>query len=131
MDFIKLLLPKDKFDNSNIAQIAQLNDEEIQPIIYDLLEWLQDANFPIFKDILPIVAHHQNLVMPYVIAVLQDNDVMWKYWIIESLIPLLSDNNKLRLKSDLLRLSFLQEKDEDTQAIIEVSKNCLDTYYTK
>ena len=130
MDFIKLLLPKNKFDDSNIIKITKLSDEEIQPIIYDLLEWLQDSNWPIYVKILPIVASHQNIVISDIINVLQGDDIMWKYWIICDLIPLLSDENKMLLKSNLIKLSESQGKDEDTLAIVEVSKNCLDIYYT-
>lgn len=41
---VKDLIPKNKFDDSNIEKLYLLTDEEIIPIIYDLLEWLMDYN---------------------------------------------------------------------------------------
>ena len=98
--------------------------------VYDLLGWLQDANWPVFESVLSVVASNQNIAMPYVKDILQGNEIMWRYWIIDQLIPLLSDENKLLLKNDLLRISAFEEEDEDTLAIVEVSKTCLDMYYT-
>lgn len=44
MTSLRDLIPKDKFDNSTINQLCRLTDDEMQPIIFDLLEWLQDYN---------------------------------------------------------------------------------------
>lgn len=41
---LKDLVPKEKDDNENIEKLKMLSFEEIQPIIPDLLEWLQDMN---------------------------------------------------------------------------------------
>ena len=37
---IKELIPNDKSDFSNIDKLYGLTDDEIKPIIYELLEWL-------------------------------------------------------------------------------------------
>jgi hypothetical protein len=124
------LIPKDKFDNSTIKQLCKLTDNEIRPIIFDLLEWLQDYNWPIAKDILPIVILHQNIAIPHIITILQGNNMMWKYWIIELVIPYLIYPNKQLLKSELERLSSLEIIDDDIDEIVKMSKNCLTIYYT-
>lgn len=124
------LIPKDKFDNSTINQLCKLTDNEIRPIIFDLLEWLQDYNWTIAKDILPIVISHQNIAIPHIITILQGNNMMWKYWIIELVIPYLIYPNKQLLKSELERLSSLEITDDDIDEIVKMSKNCLTIYYT-
>jgi len=43
-DFFKRLNPKTQIDNSTIDQLCKLIDNEIEPIIFDLLKWLQDYN---------------------------------------------------------------------------------------
>lgn len=130
MTSLRDLIPKDKFDNSTINQLCRLTDDEMQPIIFDLLEWLQDYNQPIAKDILPIVVLHQNIAMPHILTILQGNDIMWQYWVIELVIPYLIDPNKQLVKSELERLSSLEIIDEDIEEIVKLSKNCLTFYYT-
>lgn len=130
MTSLRGLIPKDKFDNSTINQLCKLTDNEIQPIIFDLLEWLQDYNWPIAKDILPIVVLHQNIAMPHILAILQDNDTMWKFWVIELVIPYLIYPNKQLVKSELERLSSLEIIDEDINEIVKISKRCLEFYYS-
>ena len=130
MTSLRDLIPKDKFDNSTINQLCRLTDDEMQPIIFDLLEWLQDYNWPIAKDILPIVVLHQNIAMPHILTILQGNDIMWQYWVIELVIPYLIDPNKQLVKSELERLSSLEIIDEDIEEIVKLSKNCLTFYYT-
>ena len=129
MTSLRDLIPKDKFDNSTINQLCKLTDNEMQPIILDLLEWLQDYNWPISRDILPIVVIHQNIAMPHILTILQGNDIMWKYWVIELVIPYLIYPNKQLVKSELERLSSLEIIDEDIDEIVKLSKKCLAFYY--
>lgn len=130
MASLRDLIPKEKFDNSTINQLCKLTDNEMKPIIFDLLEWLQDYNWPIARDILPIVVLHQNIAMPHILTILQGNDIMWKYWVIELVIPYLIYPNRQLVKSELERLSSLEIIDEDIEEIIKLSKNCLAFYYT-
>ena len=130
MNNIRSLIPKDKFDNSSINKLEKLSDAEIQPIIYELLECLQDYNWPIAREILPIILLHQNIAMPYIIDVLEGNDVMWRYWIMDLVIPNLLVSNKQLLRKSLEELAALTGNDEDTKELVEKSKQCLDFYYT-
>ncbi|WP_346848643.1 DUF5071 domain-containing protein [uncultured Clostridium sp.] len=129
MTSLRDLIPKDKFDYSTINQLCKLTDNEIQPIILDLLELLQDYNWPIAKDILPIIVVHQNIAMPHILTILQGDDIIWKYWIIELVIPYLIYPNKQLVKSELERLSSLEIIDEDIAEIVKLSKNHLAFYY--
>lgn len=68
--------------------------------------------------------------MPHILTILQGNDIMWQYWVIELVIPYLIDPNKQLVKSELERLSSLEIIDEDIEEIVKLSKNCLTFYYT-
>ncbi|WP_228202031.1 DUF5071 domain-containing protein [Clostridium prolinivorans] len=72
----------------NLLSIKLFHYYEIQPIIFELLEWLQNYNWPIAKEILPIVVLHQNIVMPHILTILQANDIMWKYRISNSIFDI-------------------------------------------
>lgn len=123
------LLPKDKFDDSNLEMISKLTDEQIRPIILQLLEWLQDYNYPIADGILQILIAKQNLVIPYLSDILNGNNVMWKIWIMNLLIPKLSYNNRTQFKKIIERLSLQTEQDEDTIEIVNCAKECLERCY--
>ena len=81
-----MLLPKNKFDDSTLTELMSLSDNEIEPIITDLLEWLQDFNWPIATKIKSVVGKHYKLSEPYVLSILQGTDEIWKYWILRELM---------------------------------------------
>lgn len=125
------LLPKDKFDDSNLKVIRKLPDAEIKPIIYELLEWIQDYNWPIANQVLQILVERQELVFPYISGVLKGNDIMWKYWILELLVPKLKGEYQFALREDIEALASEKGTDEDTLAIIEQAKVCIDKCFTR
>ena len=108
---IRELLPKNKFDNSNINRLFLLTDEEIKPIIYELLEWTQDYNWPITKEIIPVLLEREDLIFPYIREILQSNDEEWIYWIIKLLLPSFSVSHKNMLKDEIVRLTNSSEED--------------------
>ena len=120
----KQLLPKDKYDNSNIENLKKLQDEEIKPLIPELLTWLQDYNWPITKEVLNVLKGRENLVFPYIADILAGDDVMWKCWIMELLIPSFSDEHKAKLKDKIKNLMSLSSSHEDAQYIIKVATDC-------
>ena len=85
---IKNLVPKDKSDTANIDELLKLNDYEIECIIPDLLEWVQDVNWPVADAVVYILLQHKNVVEKYLLDLLkQDNtDEIWKHNIIQYLL---------------------------------------------
>ena len=65
------LLPQDKFDNRNIEKLKMLEDKEIKFLIPELLEWLQDYNWPVADDVLHVLLQRENLVVPCVKEILE------------------------------------------------------------
>ena len=59
MENIKDLIPKDKFDVSSFEQLMALNDAEIDPIIPELLKWIQDMNWPVAPSVIKVVEHNK------------------------------------------------------------------------
>lgn len=68
------LVPKNKFDSSNIERLKHLTDNEIEPILPSLLEWIQDCNWPVAGDILPVLALHQSALVPLIHRVLSPHE---------------------------------------------------------
>ena len=50
---IRTLIPKDKFDLRNISRIRKLDFLTLEPIIPELLEWIQDINWPVARYLPP------------------------------------------------------------------------------
>lgn len=129
---IRDLVPNNKYDISTMDKLRQLTDEEIAPILPALLAWIQDMNWPVARVVLPVLALHQASLVPHILSVLspEKTDEIWKYWIIISLLPLFSDENRKpilpyieriavspteneRLEEvDGVALAFLQERNE-------------------
>lgn len=113
------LLPKDKFDNSNIEKLKQLSDEEIAPILPKLLEWIQDSNWPVAKDVVSVLALHQRELIPLIIDVLRpdEKDDIWKYWIIIDLMPLFSDENAEAVLPAIKRIAEAPTENERLEEV--------------
>ena len=47
---VKNLVPKNKFDFSGMEELMKLSDEEIEPVIPELLAWMKDMNWPVAKE---------------------------------------------------------------------------------
>lgn len=119
------LLPKDKVDDSNLGKIKELSDAEIEPIIPELLGWLQDMNWPIANEIAEILRHHEDVVFPHIPGILQSDDAMWKLWVMEGLVPHFRLEHKQMLKQDIAALITEETTDEDVIAVSECAKKCL------
>lgn len=121
---VKDLVPKDKHDISNINKLYNLSDEEMKPIVYNLLEWIQDYNWPVAQELVPVLKEREDIIFPYVSDILRGDDFMWKYWIMDLIIPDFSFEHKNALKDDILLLINDPDIDEDTESIREIAEEC-------
>lgn len=82
MDLNKLI-PEHKFDTEKVELLKDLTFDEIEPIIRNLLEWLQDGNWPVSR---PLGKYLKTLpaekLGPYLMEILNRNDYEWKYFLI-------------------------------------------------
>ena len=75
---IRELIPEHKDDQKVIERFKRLSFEEIKPIIPDLLEWLQDRNWPIAGPVAEILTPFSDSIVPEIIKILKTNDGLWK-----------------------------------------------------
>lgn len=101
------LLPKSKFDFSGMEELKMLSDEEIMPILPELLEWMKDMNWPVAKEMPELLSKHQQVIIPCIIEALQPEQLEsdWKYYIIQFLLPLLEGKYLNKLKPCLERIA--------------------------
>lgn len=79
---IKTLIPKDKFDLEAVEKLTQYSFKDIQPIVPDLLEWLQDINWPVSNSIVEFLIPFSEEIAPEILKILKGKDEIWKYWIL-------------------------------------------------
>ena len=120
MKNIKNLLPKDKFDDSNLEEIKLLNDSDLSQITSELLTWTQDANWPIFPKIVEIIVARQDLFISEISKVFQTDDLIWKYWILTNICPKLSLENKDFLKKDFDNMAKVLQTNTEEEEILEL-----------
>ena len=78
MDEVFHLIPKDKFDISFIDELKTINVNTVDPILGDLLEWLQDINWPVAKELVDILPRFHQKLVPHIQMVFNSNDDIWK-----------------------------------------------------
>ncbi len=115
MDLNKLI-PEDKFDIEKVELLKDLTFDEIEPIIQNLLEWLQDGNWPVSR---PLGKYLKALpaekIGPYLMDILNGNDYEWKYF----LIAILGDKvNGVQYQP------FLNEINRIAKEPTEIEKRC-------
>ncbi|WP_372490124.1 DUF5071 domain-containing protein [Chitinophaga sedimenti] len=57
-------VPRDKCDDEAGRLLQQASWEEIRPCAAELLEWLQDTNWPIFSDVANKLGEYANELTP-------------------------------------------------------------------
>lgn len=80
MNNIFHLIPKDKFDNSSIETLRTIDVDKATPILGSLLEWLQDLNWPVAKELIDVLPRFHVGLIPHIESVFSSNDDIWKYW---------------------------------------------------
>jgi hypothetical protein len=117
---MEFLLPEDKFDINAIERILKLPEDEVAALIPKLLEWLQDANWPIAEPMSEFLATTDKLVIPHIVAVLRSNDSIWKYWCIRLLVPKLKPETASMLSVELMALANMPSA-EDAREDVHVA----------
>jgi hypothetical protein len=84
---IKELLPTHKSDIEAIEKIGNnYTISEIEPIVPELLTWVQDSNWPIGIAVAKLLQPYVNEISIHISTILDGNDDVWSYWCIEMLI---------------------------------------------
>lgn len=124
---LKKLLPKDKHDDSNIEGLFSLSDADIEPLIPELLEWLQDMNWSVSEKIADVLSYRYKIAEPYVIALLSpsQSDEIWKYWLIKELIPKFGSSVSAELSNAVRRISESPTDSERAEEVDTAAKDYL------
>ncbi|MFD0678964.1 MULTISPECIES: DUF5071 domain-containing protein [unclassified Paenibacillus] len=106
------LLPRDKHDFERVNALEVLDKKELEKIIPDLLEWLQDMNWPIAEAISKLLLTVPHQTIPYVFGVLRGHDDIWKEWCLRFFVLELPLDLIKNFEEETRRIAFEPTKGE-------------------
>ncbi|WP_339306960.1 DUF5071 domain-containing protein [Paenibacillus sp. FSL R5-0519] len=109
---IRECLPRDKSDYEAVRKLSDFSDVELKIIIPELMEWLQDGNWPISKPVEDLLLRLGKEIIPHIQDVLRTRDPQWEYFILVGLIDRLPVFHLSMLQTDLVRILESPTPDE-------------------
>ena len=73
------LIPVTKFETEKASALVQLGFPTVEPVMPQILEWLQDLNWPVGHVFQPFLASIGQPLAPHIRAILASQDDGWKY----------------------------------------------------
>ncbi|MGC5773673.1 DUF5071 domain-containing protein [Paenibacillus pabuli] len=119
-------LPRDKYDFEAVRKLSELGNEELKDIIPELMEWLQDGNWPISKSVEDLLLRFGEEFIPHIQNGFQTKDPQWEYFMLTGLIRRLPSQYLIMLKGDLERILENPTEDEILEELDEVIIPLLD-----
>jgi Domain of unknown function (DUF5071) len=122
---IKDCIPKDKFDTAAIERARGIGFPALNPIIGDLLEWVQDANWPVAPDAASLLSKADIEILPCIRAVLMSDDAVWKLWTLELVAKGLRSDVLAGLQGDLERIAAEPTPKDQAQGVDAAARSLL------
>ena len=97
-------LPTHKFDIAVAQKLVDYGMPAVEPILYGILEWFQDYNWPVAHTLEPLFDGMGEPIVPYIQNILSGDDDLWKYWIVVVVIPKLAISAQDLLIADIKRI---------------------------
>ena len=121
------LIPKTKFDLDAAEQAVKAGYPAVEPVLNDLIEWLQDYNWPVAHILAPFLASIGLPLIPYIDKVFSTDDETWKYWMI---VCLIGQNEDLfqHYQTSLIRIGYSPTEIEKENELDEVARDVLDDF---
>ena len=124
---LRALLPKDKHDLESAKALTVLGYPEVAPVLSELLEWMQDGNWPVSHVLSPFLASIGKPLAEQVRQVFHTQDHIWKYWVLRRIVAQ-SSELATALHFDLVKITEEESDplDEDAREVKEAAKEILD-----
>lgn len=127
MNDIEAVVPQHKSDVERARATVTIGYPAVAPVLPQLMEWLQDGNWPVSHVLAPFLASIGNPLIPHVRYVLETDDDIWKYWIVTRILGQ-SQELAFAFRADLERLAWTPTQSEAEQEVNEVAQEVLQHY---
>ncbi len=120
-------LPAHKSDLIAVEHLKMEPSERVIPLLPELMEWLKDMNWPVAQAILPLMVKYEDETTRIAGEILKPDqeDDIWKYWIITQFVPALSNRNQHILMNEIRRIAYHPTNGEQTEEVDEVAREYL------
>ena len=98
-------LPKDKFDLEAIDRANGVGFPTLNPVLPELLLWLQDLNWPVARVMADLLITAGPELVPAMRSALVSGDSIWKHNLLTELCPKLRTEILQELAPDIARLA--------------------------
>jgi hypothetical protein len=127
MDDVRALLPQDKMDTERAEALVALGYPAVIPVLPELMEWLQDTNWPVAQVVAPFLATIGLPLVPYIRQVFATDDEDWKMRVMRRLVetsPAIFDV----VQENIREMAHTLPKNKDEEALRETAQEVLDHY---
>lgn len=127
MDNQDIYLPRDKHDFERVKQLHNLESSIVIDLIPNLVEWLQDINWPISTEIATFLLRYPEETIPHIKDVLKSNDDIWKEWSLRYFVNELPKHLIKEFHPELIRIANTPTKGELLEEVNETALMLLET----
>jgi hypothetical protein len=121
---LESLIPKHKSDVATAKAAVVAGYPAVDPILSELLTWLQDYNWPVAPVLAPFLASIGSPLISPIDSVFASNDEIWKYWCVVCLIGE-SDLLFANYEGEMNRIANQPTKSERQQELDEVAREAI------
>ena len=80
------LMPGSKSETDKAAKLVAVGYPGVEPVLAEMLEWVEDATWPVAQVFLPFLARIGAPLVPHVRYVLQSQDEQWKKVVLDNIV---------------------------------------------
>lgn len=115
-------IPKRKGDFEAVNKLSSKSINEIRPYVMELLEWVQDGNWPIARSIGYYFSLNLSGIENEILLILDENnrDDVWKLWIIDFIIIPNKGNIPTKIFKAIARIYFSPTIGEIEELVYEI-----------
>ncbi|NUU78833.1 DUF5071 domain-containing protein [Paenibacillus xylanilyticus] len=117
MSDLHTLLPRDKHDFERVNDLKNIDQLDLIKLIPELLEWLQDINWPIAIEISKLLLTVPQETIPYIRNVIAGEDDIWKEWCLRYFVMELPTELIQSLQEDIERIAYRPTKGEELEEV--------------
>jgi len=133
MNELEKYIPKNKFDTKKIIELSKYNYPYYKSILHELFIWIQDINWPVAKEIAPLLIKAGKDITPELKSILLSNDDIWKYWSLTQILLEMPDSTQkeivFEISSELKRIASNPTKGEASEELDIIAKEILNEHF--
>ncbi|HQU94366.1 MAG TPA: DUF5071 domain-containing protein [Pyrinomonadaceae bacterium] len=120
-------VPRDKHDHESANRAISAGYPAVEPYLWHLLEWIQDMNWPVAREIGEFLASIGKPLVPHIKKVFETDDQIWKYSIMQAIFAE-SPEVAQEFRDELTRIAYDPTESEITEELPEEALAVLNHY---